>query len=281
MGLGPPEIELYRQLKLQGALEGISEVMELGSRRRLRIWLRQVANDLTYPILAVCPGYSRLLGILEPISGLHMHLTPESVAEGALSMLPKAIPHFDCCLVELSDVEAPRAAELIEAIAARLKKPGTMLIHWHDQGTVPLRSVHNQIVQFALDRGCQASAHYAGSWASAKAARAFQQARQTSGWRRLFPSARLTALAVLAELRERARRNELTTIPQYCSSAVFKIEMPSEEIVKSAAPIGSRSQKAKVINTRPRPKTPAAAWEIHHEFSAMAALPGARASRTP
>ena len=32
MGLGPPEIELYRQLKLQGALEGISEVMELGSQ---------------------------------------------------------------------------------------------------------------------------------------------------------------------------------------------------------------------------------------------------------
>jgi hypothetical protein len=32
MGLGPPEIELYRQIKLQGALEGISEVMELGSQ---------------------------------------------------------------------------------------------------------------------------------------------------------------------------------------------------------------------------------------------------------
>jgi hypothetical protein len=32
MGLGPPVIELYRQLKLQGALEGIAEVMELGSQ---------------------------------------------------------------------------------------------------------------------------------------------------------------------------------------------------------------------------------------------------------
>jgi hypothetical protein len=31
MALGPPLIELYQQLKLQGALEGISEVMELGS----------------------------------------------------------------------------------------------------------------------------------------------------------------------------------------------------------------------------------------------------------
>src|SRR5262249_31402912 len=32
MGLGPPVIELYRQLKLQGALEGVTEVMELGSQ---------------------------------------------------------------------------------------------------------------------------------------------------------------------------------------------------------------------------------------------------------
>ena len=32
MGLGPPIVELYRQLKLQGALEGITEVMELGSQ---------------------------------------------------------------------------------------------------------------------------------------------------------------------------------------------------------------------------------------------------------
>src|SRR5262249_23014589 len=99
------------------------------SRRRLRIWLHQVANDLTFPILAVCPTSSRLLGILEPMSGLHMHLTPESVADGALSMLPKTSPTFDRCLVELSEMEAPRVTELLETIAARLNKPGTMLFH--------------------------------------------------------------------------------------------------------------------------------------------------------
>jgi hypothetical protein len=32
MGLGPPVIELYRQLKLQGALDGITNVVELGSQ---------------------------------------------------------------------------------------------------------------------------------------------------------------------------------------------------------------------------------------------------------
>jgi hypothetical protein len=32
MGLGPPVIDLYRQLKLHGALEGVANVMELGSQ---------------------------------------------------------------------------------------------------------------------------------------------------------------------------------------------------------------------------------------------------------
>jgi hypothetical protein len=242
------------------------------SRRRLRIWLHQVANDLTFPILAVCPTSSRLLGILEPMSGLHVHLTAESVADGALSMLPKTSPPFDRCLVELSDMETPRVTELLEAIAARLNKPGTMLLHWHDRGRVPLRFVQNQIVEFALDRGCQVSAYYAGSWASANARRALQQARQTAPWRRPFQLAQLAALVVLAEIRERARRTELRTIPTYCSSAVFKIEMPPQEVVESDAPIVSRLQKATLHKRQP------AARETHHESSAMAALPEERAS---
>lgn len=32
MGLGPPEVELYRQLKIAGAFDGIGEVIELGSQ---------------------------------------------------------------------------------------------------------------------------------------------------------------------------------------------------------------------------------------------------------
>jgi len=250
------------------------------SRHRLRIWLHEGANDPTFPILAVCPTYSLLLGIVEPKSGLHMHLTPESVAEGALSLLPKASPKFDRCLVELSDVEAPRATELIEAIAARLKKPGTMLIHWHDHGTVPLRSIHSQIVQFAFDRGCQARAYYAGSWASVNAARAFQRARQTPAWRRrLFPLAGFAALAVLAELRERTRRNEVTTFPKYCSSAVFNVEMPSQEVVESTVSIGSRSQKAPLINTQPViRKMQAAARKSDRVSGASAPLPEERGS---
>jgi hypothetical protein len=32
MGLGPPELELYRQLKISGAMEGVADVMELGSQ---------------------------------------------------------------------------------------------------------------------------------------------------------------------------------------------------------------------------------------------------------
>ena len=223
------------------------------SRRRLRSWIQQAADSCTLRILAVSPGHSLLLGLLEPVSGLHMHLTPESVAEGALGRLPKAGPDFDVCLVELIDLEAPRARELLDAVAGRLKNPGTILVHWHDQGSVPLRSVHNQIVQFALDRGCRVNAYYAGSWASANAVRTFQQARKTPAWRRMVPLAWFAALAVSAELRERTRNTQVMTIPKHCSSAIFQIEMQSQEVLDSiAAQIDSKPQKATLIKALPR-----------------------------
>ena len=52
MGLGPPVIELYRQLKLQGALEGITEVMELGSQD---FWCPQ--KNL---VIALCKAFGRI-----------------------------------------------------------------------------------------------------------------------------------------------------------------------------------------------------------------------------
>jgi hypothetical protein len=51
LGLGPPVIELYRQLKLQGALDGIKEVMELGSQD---FWCPQ-SNLLS----ALCAAFGR------------------------------------------------------------------------------------------------------------------------------------------------------------------------------------------------------------------------------
>jgi len=234
-----------------------------------------VANDLTFPLLAVCPTSSRLLEILEPMSGSHIHLTPDSVADGALSLLPKTGAAFGNCLVELSDVEAPRVMELLRAIAARLNKPGTMLIHWHDRGTLPLRSAHNQIVKFAFDRGCQVSAYYAGSWASVNATRAFKLSFKPPKWRRLFPLVRFAVLVILAEFCERVRRNELTSIPNYCSSAVFKIELPRQEVVETAAPTALRLRKATVRRMQP------AAREVQRASSATAPLPEERASGNP
>lgn len=51
MGLGPPVLELYRQLKILGALEGICEVMELGSQD---FWCPQ-ANL----VRALCAAFGR------------------------------------------------------------------------------------------------------------------------------------------------------------------------------------------------------------------------------
>ena len=244
------------------------------SRRRLRTWIHEAADNRTLQILAVCPVHSLLLGILEPVSGLHIHLTPESVADGALRMLPKAGPDFDICLVELIDLEGPRAMELLGVVAGHLKQPGTILVHWHDQGTVPLQSVHSQIVQFTLDRGCHASAHYAGSWASAKALRTFQEARHTPAWRRLFPLACLGALALFAELRERFRKKRVKTIPKYCSSAAFHIEAPSLEGVNSDAALkGVKVQKPIPTKAQPRGRrTQLAARERKREPTSIASV---------
>ena len=186
--------ELLRlEIQLQTSIRSVERIYRLIagvpwayrlSRRRLRSWIQEAADTCTLRILAVCPAHSLLLGILEPVSGLDMHLSPESAAQGALGRLPKTGPDFDVCLVELIYLEAPRARELLDAVAGHLKKPGTILFHWHDQGTVPLRSVHSQIVQFALNRGCHVNAHYAGSWASAQAAKAFHRLRNTPTWRR-------------------------------------------------------------------------------------------------
>jgi hypothetical protein len=223
------------------------------SRRRLRSWIQQAADSGTLRILAVSLAHSLLLELLEPVSGLHMHLTPESVAKGALGRLPKAGPDFDVCLVELIDLEVPRAREMLDTVAGRLKKPGTILVHWHDQGSVPLRSVHNQIVQFALDRGCHVNAHYAGSWASAQAAKAFHRLKNTPKWRQVMPLVSFGAFSVFAELRERLRKKQLTRIPKYASSAAFQIEMLSREVLHSiAAQIDSKPQKATLIKALPR-----------------------------
>lgn len=245
------------------------------SRRRLRSWMHDAADKRTLRMLAVCPAHSLLLGLLEPVSGVQIHLTPEAVFAGSLRVLPNEGPDFGLCLVELTDLQAPRATELLDGVARCLKQPGIILVHWHDQGTVPLRSVHSQIVQFALDRGCHVNAHYAGSWASAQAARTFHRLKSTPKWRQVMPSISFATFTFFGELRERLRKKPLTTIPEYVSSAAFQIETPSPEAIASiAAPRGSTSLKPPTIKTKPHaPKTEAVTHRMHRERTGIAGSP--------
>src|SRR5262249_21332334 len=130
-----------------------------GSRRWLRKLIRQAAGDRPLRILAVCPADSLLLGMLDGIAGLHMQLAFESSTRGALSLLPHSTRNSDVGLVELTEMEASKAKELLGAVAGHLSAPEIILVHWHDQGTVPLRAVHNRIVEFTLDRTSQAEAY--------------------------------------------------------------------------------------------------------------------------
>src|ERR1700730_5660317 len=222
------------------------------SRRRLRNWVKGGAEKRTLRILAVCQPYSLLFGLFEQIPGCHMHLTLESAINGSLEMLPQASPRFDLCIVELSGSGESHIKQLLNAVTEHLTEPGTIFVYCDDQGSVPLKSVHSQIVQLILDRSYQAHAYFAGSWASSYVTQALSRARSTTAWRRLFPLAWVPTLAVGAELIERTRRTQITTLPKYCSSAVFHIEIPPREAV-NALKTGANSglQEPKVVSAQP------------------------------
>jgi hypothetical protein len=226
------------------------------SSRRLQSLIRQAAGSRTLRILAVCPAGSLLLPALNAIPGPHVYLTPGSVANGALRMLPPDAPKFDLCVVELADLEPSGTRELLDAVAGQLGESGKLLVHWHDHGGASLRAVHSQIVHFALDRASHADAHYAGSWVSAAASAMFWMwntpaARHVLRYRPPAVIRRAVAavtfavvsipLAFVADVRERARRNQRTTIPKYCSSATFHIEFPPKTIDRERKASGSLS----------------------------------------
>ena len=226
-------------------------------RHRLRSWINQRAQSRTLRILVVCPPSSSLFGLFERLPGCHMYLTPESITEGALHLLPQAGPTFDMCVVELVDLGGPHVRELLHALAGQ--RPQAMFVHWHDRGSVPLASVHTQVVQFTLERACRASGHYAGSWASVYVT----QAVGARTWRRLLQWPAIATLAVVAELVELTRRKQIRTIPKYSSSAIFRIDMPSEETIDPLqGPIGLQLQQSARIESRGRtPKTEGAAQQ--------------------
>jgi hypothetical protein len=60
MGLGPPILALYRQLKLMGTFEGIDSVVELGSQG---VW---------------CPDRRLLFGLFEAFESWHNRARPQS-----------------------------------------------------------------------------------------------------------------------------------------------------------------------------------------------------------
>jgi hypothetical protein len=224
------------------------------SRRRLRNWIKQAAEKQTLRILAVCQPYSLLFGLFEQIPGCHMHLTPESVINGSLQLLPQAGPRFEICIVELIGLGESHAKQLLRALTEHLSQPGTIFVHWHDRGSVPLEAVHSQIVPLTLDRAYNVRAYFAGSWASSYVTHALSQVRSTAGWRRLFSLARIPTLAVLAvfaEMIERTRRTHLTTMPKHCSSALFHIEIPSRETNAVEAGTASGLQEPKVVRAQP------------------------------
>jgi hypothetical protein len=229
------------------------------SRRRLRNWIRQAAEKQPVRMVTVFQPQSLLSGLFEKIPGCHMHLTPESVLNGCMQMLPQASPRFDVCIVELiDDLGEFQIKQLLNALAGHLTQPGSIFVHWHDRGSIPLRSVHNQVVELALHDGArQVHALFVGSWASSYVTHVLSRARSARAWRRLFLLGWIPAIAALAELFDRARRKELTSMPRYCSSAIFHIELPVRKNVHAAQPcINSTLEEPISIRYPPLHSTP-------------------------
>jgi|SRR6516162_1586883 len=78
VGLGPPLLELYRQLKLRGALDGITEVMELGSQN---FWCPQ--SNL---VRAICAAFGHPSPNPELLNTNHAQQKPARLLYEALGI---------------------------------------------------------------------------------------------------------------------------------------------------------------------------------------------------
>jgi hypothetical protein len=167
-------------------------------------------------------------------------------------MLPDTGRHnFDVCVIELTDRATSHTKGVLDAVARHVTMPGTILVHCHNWGATPLKSVHSQIVEFALDQSFNVTAQYVRSSGSAYIARALSQVKNKKAWRHPLRLMGLAALAVFADLDERMRKGQVTSISKYCSGVVFKIETKLEEVVEHLeATIPPASQKLVSIQAR-------------------------------
>jgi hypothetical protein len=195
------------------------------ARRRLVEILRESAAHRPPHVLIVCSAGSHVLQATSQVPATCLRLGVDSIASGALQLLPAATPKFDACVVELSHMPAARVRDVLEDIAGRMKRPATMLLYWHDQGSSSLLSLNGEIVGFALDHACRARTAYAGSWASAWAAGALRRAKRTRGVRRWLAMAAFAPLSLLAELTGVSPSGTVDALPRHCSAAIFALEM--------------------------------------------------------
>jgi hypothetical protein len=223
------------------------------AHRHLQNWIRQISGNRELRVLAVCPVYSSVFKIFEDIPGCHIHLSPESFIEGGSQMLPDTGRHnFDVCVIELTDrIMTSHTKDVLDAVARHVTMPGTILVHCHNWGAAPLKSIHSQIVEFALDQSFNVVAQYVRSSGLAYIARALSQVKNKKAWRHPLRLMGLAALAVFANLRVRMQEDQVTSISKYYSGVVFKIETKMEEVVEHLeATIPPASQKLVSIQAR-------------------------------
>jgi FkbM family methyltransferase len=185
--------------------------------------------DRNSHVLAISTKGSDLLLALDRVPGVHTHLHPNSVLEGALDIWPTNVPKFNVCLIEVSSLNYGTTTEIFDAVTARLGDQGKLLFLWNDRLDVTLRFAVSEIVNAITARKLKFQLYYTLSWASVLASRITSFAKNPTGWYglkyplALFSLAAGGLIAVLAKFQYPTRTGS-NYVSENCSSITVDID---------------------------------------------------------
>jgi FkbM family methyltransferase len=202
--------------------------------------VRRRHSDKNSSFLLICNHDSYLLRTLEEWPGLHTHLTPESVAEGALDLWGNSFRKFDVCLIEVSKYEADLILNAFDAAVPSFREGTEVLFLWHDRLVSDLRYAETIIAGFLALRETAFDLHYTVSRASAIAtqwlpfARAQNFRSMLGGPRAIFGVVFGGSAAVIARLLEAFKQDKSPKyLSQDTSSITVSTTLSAESLLKA------------------------------------------------
>jgi FkbM family methyltransferase len=216
------------------------------SQRNALQKLRRRHSNKHSLFLLICNNDSYLLRTLEEWPGLHTHLTPESVAEGALHLWGNSFRKFDVCLIEVSTYDAGLILNAFDAAVPSFRAGTEVLFLWHDRLGFDLRYAETIIAGVLALHETHFDLHHTDSHASAIAAEWLPFARAQSfrsmlgGPRAIFGLVFGGSAAVIARLLEPFKQdkspeylgqdtNSITVSTTLSAEILFKAQLKASQ----------------------------------------------------